>query len=347
MNNYGFKLEQPILNNTIVILAGGIKNFDKTQLNEYFKIFRQAFKDHKGELISGCYADEINELILNFYTMPSKYNAYIYTPNRINFSQIAGKIVYKLPKIDFDLNLDIIFQYWFDILNSYSNPNGIKMIGINGGEIAALEYRMTIAFGVPLGIMENVQGAVLDLINDIRRKKIFDEKYVKKPYYLYKEVNNTGNDIYNFITMPFIKDPDIENIQLILIQNVASGTVVFSIEFIQKVISVDLISSFLKAVDLWGEEIKAGRTISVDFEERYIIGDFIIEDQLKVMIFLKKKPSEWLKEKISTYIKRVEIELGNILIQFANIFRSYSLTPEMSKIFKEVFGEEILKLVNK
>ncbi len=54
-----------------------------------------------------------------------------------------------------------------------------------------------------------------------------------------------------------------------------------------------------------------------------------------------------VKEKISTYIKRVEIELGNILIQFANIFRSYSLTPEMSKIFKEVFGEEILKLVNK
>ena len=61
------------------------------------------------------------------------------------------------------------------------------MIGIDGNYINILEYYITIAFGVPLGLIENSQSAVSELINDALWKNILDKKYIKKPYYLYKK----------------------------------------------------------------------------------------------------------------------------------------------------------------
>jgi hypothetical protein len=44
-------------------------------------------------------------------------------------------------------------QAWADLVASGSGPAHIKLLGINGGEIAGAEYRVALALGCPVGIV--------------------------------------------------------------------------------------------------------------------------------------------------------------------------------------------------
>ncbi len=337
----------PKLENSIVISAGGVSSYGSLKLNELITNLSNVFNKFDGVLISGCNNDDIEKLILGFYTFTSNYKAYLYEPQRTEFKQIIGKIVRKKPVL-LDECLAIIFQYWFDILNSPAKLNEIKMIGIDGNYINILEYYIAIAFGVPLCLIEDSQGAISELIKDPLWKSILDAKYIKKPYYLYKIIKNSDKEINNFISLPYIKDPDIDNLQLILIQNAESGTVIFHKEFMQTIgdVDVNVLGGYFKALDDIATEFKSGKNLSISYEKRFVMGDFICGNRFKVIFFLKNRPSDWLNQKIFTYIKKVEKELGSELIQTNQRLGVYNLTPEMKDIFSEIFGKEVLRLIN-
>ena len=342
----GFNLNLPRLENSIVITAGGISTYDSSKLQELIANLNKAFNKFNGVLISGCNNDDVERLISGFCATSINYIAYLFEPQRVEFRQILGKIVRKKP-VGLDHCLEIIFQYWFEILNSTTEFNDIKMIGIDGNYINILEYYITIAFGVPLSLIENSQSAVSELINDTLWKNILDKKYIKKPYYLYKIIKNSDKEIKNFVESKYIKDPDLDNLQIFLIQNVKAGTPTFNVQFVQEHMNMDLVSGFLNAVEIWGEiELKSGETISLEFGERYILGDFIMGDTLKLIFFLKNKPSIWLKDRISAFITKVEEEIGTDLSQYASKDIEYDNFEKIREIFGNIFGSEIFRLFN-
>jgi len=104
-----------------------------------------------------------------------------------------------------------------------------------------------------------------------------------------ENVENTVNEIYQTIKKSFKlitkkQDPillntalDIKNLQCILIQDSKIGIVIFNIDFFQHISDIVITSAFLKAIDDWGKiEFKAGRAISIDFEEQHVMGNFIM-----------------------------------------------------------------------
>ena len=343
LNKYGFKRNDPPLKDSIIILVGGIDNIEERKLKENFKIFKESFKDLKGELICGYQVEKINEFVSNFYTKMPDFSIYYYDPFRENLNDTSLKLVYQFPKEDLDLKYNIIFSYWFDVLNSLSTPNDIKMLCLNGEDFSSVEYRLAIAFGVSVGIIKELGAATI--INDNQWKKILSERNVNTPYYLYKELNNTVGEISNFIKRPFIMNPELENLRLLIIQDVNTGTVHFDINFFSEEIDIDLQSGFLKAIDDLGyESFKGGRAITLGFEDLYIYGDFLFDKRVKVIYFLKHKPSKWLDERISIYIKKLEQIIGDEFIQYLDRSEVYPLNSKMSEIIRYAFGEDALKL---
>ncbi|KKK77923.1 hypothetical protein LCGC14_2848700, partial [marine sediment metagenome] len=151
----------------------------------------------------------------------------------------------------------------------------------------------------------------------------------------------------NFVESKYIKDPDLDNLQIFLIQNVEAGTPIFNFKFVPEHMDMDLVSGFLNTVEIWGEtELKSGETVLIEFDERYILGDFIMGNNFKLIFFLKNKPSFWLKERISAFITKVEEEIGAELSQYASKYREFDNLEKIREIFGNIFGSEIFKLFN-
>ena len=64
-----------------------------------------------------------------------------------------------LQKIIVDRNLDVLplepLRNWQDILASGINPKDVKLVGVNGGKISALEYRIALSLGARVGIIKD------------------------------------------------------------------------------------------------------------------------------------------------------------------------------------------------
>jgi ppGpp synthetase/RelA/SpoT-type nucleotidyltranferase/Flp pilus assembly protein TadD len=57
-------------------------------------------------------------------------------------------------------------MFWEDFLALGLNPGSVKLIGFNGGQIAACEYRMALAFGACVGIVKGSGRAADELLAD-------------------------------------------------------------------------------------------------------------------------------------------------------------------------------------
>ena len=57
-------------------------------------------------------------------------------------------------------------QNWIDLLASGINPADVRVLGINGGEIATFEYELALALGATVGLVATSGRAVLELLAD-------------------------------------------------------------------------------------------------------------------------------------------------------------------------------------
>jgi hypothetical protein len=57
-------------------------------------------------------------------------------------------------------------QYWTDIVATGIQPDQVTLVGIGGGAIAALEYRMALALGARVVIVEGSGRSAARLLND-------------------------------------------------------------------------------------------------------------------------------------------------------------------------------------
>jgi hypothetical protein len=57
-------------------------------------------------------------------------------------------------------------QYWIDIIASGISPSEVKLVGMNGGTVSAVEYRMALALGAQVAVLEGSCGEVANLVSD-------------------------------------------------------------------------------------------------------------------------------------------------------------------------------------
>ena len=136
-------------------------------------------------------------------------------------------------------------------------------------------HHAAIVFGAQVGIMKNSGRSASELINDSSWEEPTGSEYGYRPKKLIKILKNSTDDIYTFLTKPFIIDPDIDNIQKLIIQHKESGTDLYELSFTSEEIDNTIFSGFLTALDIIAsKELKVGEIISIKFSEGHLTGGF-------------------------------------------------------------------------
>lgn len=334
---------------SIVIIAGGTDERIERNIEFFKNNLVESFKEFKCTIISGGTKSGISRIAGDIQEMyPLNIRTIGYCPSHMPANVEIDKrfsSIHMTKGKDFSLIEPI--QYWYDIMKSGIDPSKIKLIGINGGQIAAFEFHAAIVFGAQVGIMKNSGRSATELINDPDWEEPMgkDQDFTTKK--LFKILKNSSEDIYNFLTRPFIIDIDIDNIQKIMIQHRDSGIDMYELNFTTEIVDTTLLSGFLTALDnIANEALKVGEILSIKFREGHLAGGFFNNGEFKIVFLLNETPSISLEDKIINYIKEVEVNFGEDFIKFRNACQNFPGGKEMNRVLSKIFGPEILKLID-
>jgi ppGpp synthetase/RelA/SpoT-type nucleotidyltranferase len=129
----------------VVIITGG---YDIRADEKMVALISEAFRDFEGTIILGGIAPEMRALI----------------------EEVLKERKIDIQIIDYAKGEEItpqeVLQYWVELSASRISPSDIKLLGFNGGDISALEYRIALALGIKVGVLQESGGAVEQLLKD-------------------------------------------------------------------------------------------------------------------------------------------------------------------------------------
>ena len=145
----------PPITPPVTIFAGGCKADD----HGYFSIFRplllQAFSTYAGTIISGGTALGVSSLAGDVQeAYPASIHTIGYVPRDMTEVPVDDRYadIRRTPSAQFSA-LEAI-QYWCDLIASGVPPGHVKVFGIDGGPISASEYKMALALGASVALLE-------------------------------------------------------------------------------------------------------------------------------------------------------------------------------------------------
>ena len=146
-----YAIEEPIF-----ILAGGCGKNIQNLMEKYENLLVAAFTEYKGTIISGGTIAGISGIS---GTIQEKYPDTVttigYIPSCINFDTVVDRRVRECRTTEGSGFSPLeALQYWIDSIASGIRPEQVKIIGINGGPISAAEYRIALALGAKVGIVQ-------------------------------------------------------------------------------------------------------------------------------------------------------------------------------------------------
>lgn len=168
---------QKPLKNTVMIIAGGASLMDETKVNVYRSYLQELMRGFKGTIISGGTTAGIPGLV-------GKIKADLKKTFLVEF-ELIGFIPKKLPEnvnkseaydqfyeTDSNKFSDLeVLTYWTDIILSGIDPVEVIVIGIDGGEIAALEYKTALTLGAKVCLLTSSGRAVSEILQDKKWNK--------------------------------------------------------------------------------------------------------------------------------------------------------------------------------
>jgi hypothetical protein len=137
-----------------VILAGGCSAEFEPQIPVYNRAILEAFSDFTGTIISGGTTSGISGLIGKVQQKyPNKIYSIGYVPKtKTNLVDKRYREIRLTEGEEFSPAEPL--QYWIDLIASRIEPSVVKLLGINGGRISAIEYRMSLALGAQVAVVE-------------------------------------------------------------------------------------------------------------------------------------------------------------------------------------------------
>lgn len=174
----------------VVIIAGGTDSSVEEQLNEYRELLLEAFDDYHGTIISGGTSSGVSGLVGD---ISQRHADRIHT---------IGYLPDCLPeRAEIDARYDEIrrtgsdkfsalepLRYWADLLASGIEPDDVKLLGVNGGNVTAYEFRIALLVGALVGVVPESgreadklladrvwreTGNVLPVLDDLHTMRVF------------------------------------------------------------------------------------------------------------------------------------------------------------------------------
>ncbi len=152
----------------VVIVAGGTDARVNPQMQDYRDLLIEAFRDFNGIVISGGTSGGISGLVGNAQqAYPKTIRTIGYVPSlipaNVTIDNQYSQIIYTKGK---GFSILEALQYWIDLLAQGMDPLQVKLLGINGGAITAAEYRLALALGATVAIVDGSGREAAKLFQD-------------------------------------------------------------------------------------------------------------------------------------------------------------------------------------
>jgi ppGpp synthetase/RelA/SpoT-type nucleotidyltranferase len=152
----------------ILIICGKSMKLVEAEEKEFQKYIDEAVKDFSGTVISGGTPSGIPGLLGSVTGMKrknntKKYAAIGYLPDGKETDRDYDSFV-KTKSTDYSVLEPL--SYWVDILFSNVKPEKVLVLGISGGELSALEYKMALAIGAKVCLAGKLGGTAQTVVFD-------------------------------------------------------------------------------------------------------------------------------------------------------------------------------------
>jgi hypothetical protein len=156
----------------VIILAGGASLMDETMKETYRECFRKFLRGFNGTIISGGTTAGVPGLAGEVKHEMQKqssvdFDLIAYLPGKLPPHAIRSAAYdhfYETDSDDFSV-LDIL-SYWCDLVGGGIPPAEVVLVGIDGGSIASMEYRIALSLGAKVSIVAHSGRAADDFLQD-------------------------------------------------------------------------------------------------------------------------------------------------------------------------------------
>lgn len=145
----------------VIMVAGSCDPKMENNMNDYRELLLESFKDYEGTIFSGGTISGISGLVGEIQEKRgNKVHTIGYQPveglpddatEDRRYSEIR-KSIDADGKKEFSPMQPI--QVWIDIIVSGISPSNVKVLGINGGNISSIEYKLALALGASVALIE-------------------------------------------------------------------------------------------------------------------------------------------------------------------------------------------------
>lgn len=152
----------------VVIIAGGCDANFEPELPKYRRLLVEGFRGFAGTIISGGTRAGISGLAGDIQqAYPEQIQTIGYIPKLIPAAAPVDPRYKQIRKTEgSDFSALEPLQYWIDLIAAGISPSQVKLLGINGGAISGAEYRMALALGARVGVIEGSGREATSLIQD-------------------------------------------------------------------------------------------------------------------------------------------------------------------------------------
>jgi len=156
----------------LVILSGGTARVYQANIDRFRQVVLDAFYGFTGTLISGGTRAGVAGLageiaVAEHAQKGGRLEVLGYLPRGLPDDQSAdSRYTEWVPSKGLSFGPMDALQYWTDLLFARVKPQDVRVLAIDGGHISAFEYRLAIALGASVGVMEPAMRAASDLLAD-------------------------------------------------------------------------------------------------------------------------------------------------------------------------------------
>ncbi|MBI4259000.1 MAG: hypothetical protein HY658_00380, partial [Actinobacteria bacterium] len=158
----------PKVEGPVVIVVGGTHPVVEERMAGYRDIVLEAFRGFRGTIVCGGTEQGVSGLIGE---VAERYGdvvrAIAYHPTPPAADATVDPRYSEIRKTDGDAFSPLEpLQGWIDLVASGVDPRDVKVLGIDGGDIAGIEYRIALALGASVGVIEESGRAASGLLAD-------------------------------------------------------------------------------------------------------------------------------------------------------------------------------------
>ncbi|MDD5348961.1 MAG: RyR domain-containing protein [Chthoniobacteraceae bacterium] len=162
---------RPLMDATVLIVAGGADGCEKNTAEVMHPILSETLAAFRGTVISGgttagvpgCVGDIAGKLGVQ---CKKRFQLIAYQPECLPDHVEIHSEYDETVKEGNEFGPSQILRYWSDIIAAGIHPRNVHLLGIGGGSLSALEYRVALSLGAAVGLVKGTGGAVDALLND-------------------------------------------------------------------------------------------------------------------------------------------------------------------------------------